>query len=287
MTSPAIIHRSCPAKVNLTLSIVGKRSDGFHDIVSLFQPISLCDELTVTITEGSGITITCNDPGVPTDERNLIYTAARSFLDHAGLKCAVALKLIKRIPVGAGLGGGSSDAAGALMALNEATDELLSEEELFDLALGIGSDVPFFLLENAAIAMGRGERLKPIELPKYKYLLVNPGFEVSAAWAYNRLHLTKKDEDNILNDLVEGIKGPRSVVDLLSNDLEVAVLEDKPVIERLKQDLLREGALGALMSGSGPTVFGIFGDDDTLVKAFKDLTEKVDEKTRVIMAEGL
>ncbi len=276
-----------PAKLNLTLHVDCERADGYHDIVSLIQPLSLGDEVSVGVAPGEGISLECSARGVPSDDRNLAWRAAELVLGEASVKRSVSMEIKKNIPVAAGLGGGSSDAAGVLMAVNELIGSPLSNERLGEIALEIGSDVPFFLLGSAAIAKGRGEKLTPVRLPRLDYLLINPGFEVSAKWAYSNLNLTKKADNYILNDSLTSLDSPESVASLLENDLEGAVIKAHPGLSELKTLLKDNGALGALMSGSGPTVFGLFRNAETTERAERAIAAALPETMTVLRAEGM
>src|SRR5881396_3042225 len=177
-----------PAKINLSLKILGRRSDGFHEIETLIAPITLCDQLEIgTSNSSNGIRFDCDDPSVPAGDDNLIVRAAKSFFAATKLKPAVSIELRKKIPGGAGLGGGSSDAASTLLALNELFETKLSRETLAEIAARIGSDVPFFIFESAALCKGRGEVVSPIKLHKqFSILPLKPDFGVPTAWAYSR-----------------------------------------------------------------------------------------------------
>src|SRR5213596_113486 len=177
-----------PAKINLSLKILGRRSDGFHEIETLIAPITLCDQLEIgTSNSSNGIRFSCDDPSVPAGDNNLIVRAAKAFFAATKLKPAVSIELNKRIPHEAGLGGGSSDAASTLLALNELFETKLPREALAKLAESIGSDVPFFIFESAAICRGRGELVAPVRLPqRLSILLLKPNFVVPTAWAYSR-----------------------------------------------------------------------------------------------------
>ncbi len=280
-----------PAKVNLFLKVVGRRDDGYHDILSLIQPISLYDELCLGISDGEGIEVYCDNPGVPGGKGNLACRAAEAFLREVGLKRRITIRITKRIPVGAGLGGGSSDAASVLMGLNEALGTGLEGRRLREMALGLGSDVPFFLLGTPALASGRGEVLEPVELPSYSYVLLNPGFSVSTAWVYNNLDLTKIRENNKLIDLKESVKTfmkePPGVMDCLENDLEAVTSGRYPAIVGMERVLREAGADGVLMSGSGPTVFGIFLDEHRAQDAYSALKSRLVQPHWVFVAKGL
>ncbi|MBI5234298.1 MAG: 4-(cytidine 5'-diphospho)-2-C-methyl-D-erythritol kinase [Deltaproteobacteria bacterium] len=276
-----------PAKVNLFLKVLSKRDDGFHEIVSLMQAVSLYDEITLGIGDGDSIEVSSDDPLVPSDNTNLAYRAARLFLDTVGKDRAISIHIKKHIPVGAGLGGGSSNAATVLMCLRDALLPCLDDGRLIDMASRLGSDVPFFIFGRPAIATGRGDILRAVTLPSYGYVLVNPGFEVSSAWSYTNLDLTKKHEDNIL--FYSGILSgePLDIRGFLVNDLEGVAVSRYPVIIRLKQRLLDAGAIGALMSGSGPTVFGVFEDQRSAEKACPALKHGLGMSFRVFTARGL
>jgi 4-diphosphocytidyl-2-C-methyl-D-erythritol kinase len=291
MSSRRIIQS--PAKINLLLRVLRKRDDGYHDIISVIQPISLYDEVSIEVGSGEGIRVGCNRPEVPTDRTNLAYKAAELFLKTTGLECSVRVKIIKNIPVGAGLGGGSSDAAAVLLALNELLKAGVTQKRLMEIGAELGSDVPLFMLKGPVVATGRGEVLRCIELPTYQYVLVNPGFSVSTEWAYANLDLTKRDEDNNLTYSEEPFRNEGSFADadklseFLANDLEAVTAPNYPDISRVKRMLIELGACGALMSGSGPTVFGVYKSRATATEAFDTLKGRLDERFSIFMAEGL
>ncbi|MEK7880934.1 MAG: 4-(cytidine 5'-diphospho)-2-C-methyl-D-erythritol kinase [Deltaproteobacteria bacterium] len=277
----------CPAKVNLFLKVTGKRGDGYHEIHSLMQPVELFDEIILTVSEGDGITLECDIDSIPSGEENLAWKAAALFLKETGIKRAVSIDLKKRIPTGGGLGGGSSDAAGILTGLNTILRAGLSEERLKAMAAGLGSDVPFFILRGPAFAYGRGEILERVTLPRLYYVLVNPGLHISTAWAYGNLDLTKKTKDNILI-VSKGLAGSKEkIAGLLENDLEGAVMGEYPVITVLKSLLKKAGAKGALMSGSGSTVFGLFFKEREAGEAITRLKGKLPVGCEVFLAAGI
>ena len=287
------LHLKAPAKVNLFLRIVSKRSDGYHDIFSLMQGVSLYDEITLDVSEGDSIDIKVSgNSEVPVGAGNICYKAALGVLTAAGQKRAVDIDITKHIPTGSGLGGGSSNAASVIMALNKVLGNVLTDEDLAKIALDCGSDVPFFLLGTPAIARGRGEILEPVTLPNYHYLLLNPGISDSTAEVYGALgsfDLTKEGEDNILirlGELKESSSGS-AILGLLKNDLESVVFDKYRSIEELKESLLEFGADGALMSGSGATVFGIFSDKAKAVKTTDLLRAELPEGTLIISVDGL
>lgn len=260
---------TAPAKINLYLKVLGRRPDGYHDLESVMQKLALADELSMRRQDG-GISLECSDPALPTGEDNLVWRAARLFLDYTGRPGGVRIRLEKRIPVAAGLGGGSSDAAAVLVGLNRLFVAGLSEEQLAGLGLKLGADVPFFVSPAAAaLARGIGERLTPVAgLISGHLLLVNPGFAVSTRWVYENLALTSGGNPYILapesGPLTNGNSDPAALdfhvaaSSCFVNDLETVTVGRHPVIGEIKQALLDFGARIALMSGSGPTVFGYF-----------------------------
>jgi len=275
-----------PAKVNLSLTVLGKRPDGFHNIHSIMQPLTLSDEIDLVLTGGDAVTVTCDHPGVPSDERNLAHRAAILFQRETGRRRGVAIAIKKRIPVAAGLGGGSSNAATVLMGLDGLLGTELGEEKLRIMGAELGSDVPFFILQSSAIARGRGEVLEKITLPPYWYILYNPPFAVSAAWAYENLNLTKSSTDIKLPNS-EDVRGMGNRVgDYLRNDLEKAVLGAHPELGKIKDLLHGAGARGELMSGSGPTLFGLFFDEKSARSAFEKLKSARGDGAVLLLARG-
>jgi len=261
-----------PAKINLMLEILKRREDGYHEIRTLFQKISLHDTLHISLKRGKGVCIRTDDPNLPTGRKNLVFQAVRTMLEKSGYQGGVEVLIEKKIPIGAGLGGGSSNAAAALKALNELLNLNLCKKELMAAGAQIGADVPFFLFEGAAFGSGIGERLRKITLPRFWYLLINPDFEVSTRWAYQNFVLTKTKYHFNLHGL---LKSSRGLSGLLYNDLEGAVSAKYQEIALMKEMLLSSGARGALMTGSGPTVFGLFSGERKATEAFKQLEEKV------------
>jgi len=275
------------AKLNLTLKILGLRPDGYHDIDSVFHCISLHDELALSPRKDGRIILKCNDPKLPTDGSNLAYRAAltlrtlalKKHPDKRALGATISLK--KNIPIGAGLGGGSSDAAAVLLGLKELWGlEDLTPPRLKKAAASLGSDVPFFLRGGTAHVTGRGEKVRVRKCPKeYHFVLVYPGFPVSTAWAYKNHKITKNwltKGPKFSKMFVESCGMGNPAIDLsgyLSNDLEPAVIPCHPLISRVKADLLEAGALGSLMSGSGSSVFGLFPDADSAEKGYSKISK--------------
>ena len=252
-----------PAKINLSLKILGRRDDGFHEIETLISPISLADKIDIE-RQSRWIDFSCDDPTVPASDDNLVVRAAKAFFERTKITFGVTIKLQKRIPHGAGLGGGSSDAAATLRALNQLFETKLSCEELAKIGSTIGSDVPFFLFESAAVCKGRGEIVAPTKLKrKLSILLCKPAFSVSSGWAYSRWQDSKE---------IPGISYQPQNFDgqSLANDLERPVFEKFVFLAQLKAWLLKRAEVGAaLMSGSGSTVFAVLrekADVDLLVR---------------------
>lgn len=261
------LEKQSPCKVNLLLNILGKRPDGFHEVETVMHPVKLFDRLTFQ-RKGTALKLTCSDASLPVDDRNLTHRAATAFFKAAGIREGVEIHLEKHIPIAAGLGGGSGNAATALLGLNELFDKPLADTRLHELAAAIGSDVPFFLQTQPAMAFGRGENVQPLEpfaaLNGAAFLLVHPGFGVPTAWAYQNLAR--------FPDALNGKPGRAAIlVRLLNtfvlataarefyNALEAPVLEKYPLLG-LYQDFLRaHSAVVTLMSGSGSTTFAIFG----------------------------
>lgn len=244
-----------PAKVNLSLRILGKRPDGFHDLESLVTPISLADEVTVKTSIGQGVKVRCSDASLPQDDSNLAAVAARQFHSHTGIRFQVHIDIEKHIPAGAGLGGGSSDAATVLIALDSIFETNLGTAGLEEIAAKIGSDVPFFIRRRPSWMRGRGEVIETAELPKpLTLVLIKPPFGVDTGWAYKRWASA--------SGLPGASTDPQQVAGIeLFNDLEKPVFE-KYVFLSLVKDWLREQpeCAGAIMSGSGSTTFGICDD---------------------------
>jgi 4-diphosphocytidyl-2-C-methyl-D-erythritol kinase len=253
----SVYKSKTPAKLNFRLKITGRRLDGYHELISLMVPIGLSDLLEFKVIP-KGIELTCEGLRVPTDSHNLAFQAAQSFLSKTGIREGISIRLVKRIPVAAGLGGGSSDAAATLLTLNEIWSRPLSLKDLHGLATQLGADVPFFLYCRPSLAMGIGELLEPLNgWPRLWYVLVAPDLQVSTSWAFKslKLRLTSGEYDHILNFLRHD---PLPISHILENDLEEVTSANYPIIDTIKKLLINAGAEGALMTGSGPCVFGVF-----------------------------
>jgi 4-diphosphocytidyl-2-C-methyl-D-erythritol kinase len=231
------------------------------------QPLSLADELTLT-ADGAGISLACDQAGLPTGERNLVWRAARKFAEETGIKVGVQIYLKKRIPVAAGLGGGSSDAAGTLLALNSLAGEPLNSRDLHRLAGQLGADVPFFLNLSPAVGRGIGTELTPFSLPPYWYVLLNPGVRISTRWVYENLDLASLKPPTPVAPEVWDVENPGGWV---ANDLETVTVKRYPQLQEILQTLRQLGARAQGMSGSGPTVFGLFSTTEAAQEAARKL----------------
>ena len=274
-----------PAKINLFLRVLRKRADGYHDIVSLMQKITLYDELIFS-PRPKGIVLNCPGNDLPISEDNLVFRAAQSIFAYANYPFGVEIKLTKKIPLAAGLGGGSSDAATTLIALNKMCSLNLKKNELIKLGAKIGADVPFFIFGNNALTSGIGDKLKALQnLPKINLVLIKPQFEISTKMVYENLNLRLTRGKN--NYSIPRFFALGDVIRELHNDLEEVSLKLHPELNNLKQILLCHGALGALMSGSGPTVFGIFPDEKSAKKARNAVKKEVFSSCAVFFARSL
>ena len=258
-----------PAKVNFSLDIVGKREDGYHDVKMVMETVSLYD--TVKIYKDKKIRLRCSLPYIPTDERNIAYKAAAAFFKKSGIRGGAIIEIVKRIPVAAGLAGGSADGAVVLKGLNMLYGKPFDDEGLREIAAEIGADVPYCINGRLALAEGIGEKLTPLgKCPKMLVLLAKPNVSLSTKWVYSMIEWEKierhPDTEGLVSDLQNG--NVAAFADKMYNVLESVSVNRYPVIETIKKTMVKCGALGSIMSGSGPTVFGIF-DDETKANAAK------------------
>jgi 4-diphosphocytidyl-2-C-methyl-D-erythritol kinase len=265
------------AKINWTLEILGKRPDGYHEVRTLLQTVSVADELTFEL-DGQGITIHCDHPEVPCDETNLAYRAAKSLSDFTGAGLGVRIRITKRLPVAAGLGGGSGNAAVTLLALQKLWDVQVEPRDLFSLAAKLGADAPFFLIGGTCLGVGRGDEVYPLaDINEEFLLLVNPGIAVPTREAYANLppELTKPEAIIKMPLSFEAayaaMARPGAPVPLI-NDLENPVFALRPALIEIKRRLKQAGARGVLMSGSGSTIFAIFDSAEARTRAEDDLS---------------
>jgi 4-diphosphocytidyl-2-C-methyl-D-erythritol kinase len=259
------MQKKSPCKVNLLLNILGRRPDGFHELETLMHPVHLYDEISFERAD-KGIELSCSDKTLPVDSGNLVFRAAEKFFTATKISGGVKIHLEKKIPLAAGLGGGSGNAATTLLALNQLLEKPLASEKLSELAASLGSDIPFFLQDKPALATGRGEKIEPLEnfpaLAGKAFLLIHPGFGISTPWAYQNLarfpaavNGQKGRAQKLANLLQAG--DLKSAATELYNSLEAPALEKFPVLQLYQEFLLANGARAALMSGSGSTTFAI------------------------------
>jgi 4-diphosphocytidyl-2-C-methyl-D-erythritol kinase len=261
-----------PAKVNLCLHVLGRRPDSYHELAMLMQRVALFDRIEVELVPGHDISVSCPGLELAIGEQNIVERAARLLLSHVGLNQGISFTLEKRIPAAAGLGGGSSDAAAVLEALDELLGLRLPRSELMVLGRRLGADVPFFLHKRTAWATGIGDLFQDWPaLPPVVLVLVNPGIAVSTAWVFQNLGLTHQRPAARIPRFPEGMS---DLVRLLQNDLEVVTCQRHPVITTIKERLVACGADGALMSGSGPTVFGLFEERARAESAASNLSSE-------------
>ena len=268
------------AKINLHLDVTGIRDDGYHSVETVMQTVSLCDSVKVSLTDSGEIECRCNIDGLPTDERNIAVRAARLFFDSAGRSEGALVEIEKSIPMAAGLAGGSADAAATLKALNLLCGEVMSIEQLCDLGARLGADVPFCIVCGSAYTDGRGDVIHEFSgLPEDTVLLVACGGEgVSTPWAYglmDRVHnrfegYEPKGTEELKLALETGSSG--EFVKHLFNIFETPVIDRRPVAAQIKSTMLSCGALGAMMSGSGPSVFGVFEGRESAERAESEIT---------------
>ncbi|MGE5254666.1 MAG: 4-(cytidine 5'-diphospho)-2-C-methyl-D-erythritol kinase [Planctomycetaceae bacterium] len=274
-----------PAKINLHLEVLEKRPDGYHEIQTLMQRVDLFDEMEIH-PGGQGIRLIPEGEAVPPGMDNLACQAARLFCREAGIPEHLEIRMRKRIPAGAGLGGGSGNAAAVLAALNDLFQTGLNADALMELGARLGADIPFFLFQKPALGRGKGERLSPVSVPQgLGFLLLIPPFRISTPWAYetfDRLSGGKRKEGTPLRASYETLA---DLLAILKNDLEIPALSRYPEIGRMKEELLRRGARGALMTGSGPVTFGIFPSKEEAEEAAEQI--RLPEGWQSIAAEGI
>jgi len=265
------LQLKAPAKVNYRLDVLGKRADGYHELRMVMQRVDLCDDLDIALTDTPGIRVTCGSAGVPDGPGNIAWRAADALLKLSGRKEGIDISITKRIPVAAGLGGGSSDAASVLMGVNELLELGLSDQRLMEVGVKLGADVPFFIFKKPALAEGIGDQLTALDqVPLLWVVLVNPGIHVSTAWVYQNLPLTSEEAVAIIPRSYSSLD---EVCALLSNDLEPVTCGRFPLVGELKELLIAEGAKASLMSGSGSTVFGLFADEGTARRAAAEISK--------------
>ena len=267
-------------KINLALDVLYPRDDGYHEIDTIMQQIDLKDTIILRNIDVDNIIIECNREDVPLDETNLVYKAWEKILKETNLKRGIHITIQKNIPVAAGLAGGSTNAAAVLKGLNILWDLNLPQERLMEIGAEIGADVPFCLLGGTARGRGKGERLTKIRSFSNKLiLLANIGKQVSSGYVYDKLDSEKKRERIDVGKIVEYIENDNveKVAENMANIMEIVVIREHPIIGEIKEDMIGHGALGSLMSGSGPTVFGIFHREENLLRCKEFLERKVEK----------
>ena len=264
------------AKINLSLDVLGRRENGYHDVRMVMQTVSVFDQITVERIK-SGIELSTNLPYLPLDHNNLAYKAAQEFFRYTGINEGVHIDISKRIPVGAGLAGGSSNASAVLKAMNKLFNAGLSLKELCKIGVNIGADVPYCVLGGTRLAEGIGEKLSPLpKMPKCCIVLVKPSFSISTKAVYEKIDsctdYLHPDTEALIKGLEE--KSLYKIASAMGNVLEEVSISEHPILEKVKEELCSLGALRAQMSGSGPTVFGIFKTYDEARNAKKQLWGK-------------
>lgn len=260
------------AKINLGLDVVMRREDGYHEVRMIMQTIHLYDRLDIKRTQEPGIQIQTNLSFLPVNENNLIYKAAKLLMDEFSITDGVSVKLDKRIPVAAGMAGGSTDAAAMLIGVNRLFSLGLTKRQLMERGVQIGADVPYCIMRGTALAEGIGEALSPLPpMVKCPVLIAKPSISVSTKFVYQNLKLDDTTIHPDIDRLIDDIKAKNlhDIAAHMGNVLETVTIPNYPVIDEIKKHMLSNGAVGAMMSGSGPTVFGLFDDEDTAKKAYK------------------
>ncbi|MBT9772369.1 MAG: 4-(cytidine 5'-diphospho)-2-C-methyl-D-erythritol kinase [Coprococcus sp.] len=268
------IRLKARAKINLGLDVVRRREDGYHEVKMVMQMLRLYDQIDIEKTQESGIFVRSNLSFLPTDERNIAYKAAKVMIDQFGLEQGVIIRIEKHIPVAAGMAGGSTDCAAVLYGMNKLFGLRLNQKKLRELGVKLGADVPYCLMRQTALSEGIGEILTPISpLQDCPILIAKPSVSVSTRHVYEHLKLDEQtmhpDIDGIVTALADG--DLYGVTDRMANVLETVTVPEHPVIDEIKKQMMASGAVNALMSGSGPTVFGIFDDEEKAKKACEDM----------------
>lgn len=271
------------AKVNLGLDVIRKREDGYHEVRMIMQTINLYDKIYIKKTEKSGIQLQTNLPYLPNNENNLVYKAVKLLMDEFQIEEGIYINLEKHIPVAAGMAGGSSDAAAALVGINKLFGMKLSKKQLMERAVKLGADVPYCIMRGTALSEGIGEILTPLPpAPKCHVLIAKPVINVSTKMVYENLKIDQLKQHPDIDGMIRAIREQDlyGVAERLENVLETVTIKEYPIIEQIKSMMIKEGAIGSIMSGSGPTVFGLFDDRNKAEKAFYTL--KVSEYTKQV-----
>lgn len=264
------------AKINLGLDVVRRREDGYHEVRMIMQTIHLYDRLKITKMKTPGIEIHSNLPFLPVNENNLVYKAGKLLMDEFGIREGVRVDLLKRIPVAAGMAGGSSDAAAMLYGMNQLFGLKLSRQALMERGVTIGADVPYCLMRGTALAEGIGEKLKQLPpMVKCPVLIAKPQISVSTKFVYQNLkldeHTVHPDIDRLIQDIRN--KDLQAAAGDMGNVLETVTIPNYPVIAQIKEQMMHSSAVNSMMSGSGPTVFGLFENEKQAKKAYDDMKQ--------------
>ena len=279
------IQLNAMAKINLGLDVVRRREDGYHEVKMVMQTVNLYDKVKITVTDTPGITVTTNLSFLPVNENNIVYKAANLLINDFNLEKGVAIDLEKHIPVAAGMAGGSTDGAAVLYGMNRLFDLNLSKEKLMEYGLKLGADVPYCIMRGTALSEGIGEVLTPLPgMPACHILIAKPSISVSTKWVYENLHANELKTHPDIDGVVDSIKAGDlyGLCDRLENVLETVTVKEYPIIEEIKRFMKDHGAVNALMSGSGPTVFGIY-DDYNVAKDAYDAIKKTDLARQVFL----
>lgn len=276
------------AKINLGLDVIRKRDDGYHEVRMIMQTIKMYDVLDIRKKKTQGISLSTNLPYVPSDEKNLVYKAAKLLMDEFDIKEGISMRLFKFVPVAAGMAGGSSDAAAAFVGVNRLFRLGLSQEELMERAVQIGADVPYCIMRGTALAEGIGEKLTPLPAMPEGYVLIGkPGINVSTKTAYENLNLAAIEQHPDIDGMIRDIRNKDlySMTEKMVNVFEPGLMKKYPVIQEIRDFMEEKGALKAMMSGSGPTVFGIFDSKEKMNAAASALKKTGLAKT--VFAAGI
>lgn len=274
------------AKINLGLDVIGRRENGYHDVRMVMQTIYLYDNVTISKTEEAGISLETNLGYLPVNDENIAYKAAKMLIDEFEIQEGVHITLDKHIPVAAGLAGGSSNAAAVLVGMNRLFQLGLSQKDLMERGVLLGADVPYCVMRGTVLAEGIGEILTPLSpLPKCYILIAKPGINVSTKMVYEKLDSHEIEEHPDIDGIIEGLEKQdiKKVAMSMGNVLERVTIEEYPIIEEIKNVMKQEGAINAMMSGSGPTVFGIF-EERRLAKAAQQKIREMDIAKQVYIA---
>lgn len=271
------IKLNARGKINITLDVIRKREDGYHDLSMIMQTVNLCDNLTINITKTGIVEMTANYSWLPCDERNLVYKAAILMKEKYNIKEGISIHLEKNIPVAAGMAGGSTDCAATLVGIRNLLKIKADDNELMALGKTLGADVPYCILRGTALAEGIGEKLTQLPpFPNSILLIAKPSINVSTATVFGNFDLNKVDKHPDNEKMIELIKNKdlKGICDNMCNVLETVTIANYPIISTLKQAMLDYGSIGSLMSGSGPTVFGFFENYEVALNALKQIRAK-------------